>query len=48
MDSSEFFRKNNEYYQLTNSDNYTERLVRLPFFFELEINKLIDVLKKFH
>jgi dTDP-4-amino-4,6-dideoxygalactose transaminase len=48
LHSSEYYRKNNEYFQLTNSDIYTERLVRLPFFFELEINKVIDVLKKFH
>ncbi|WP_034890258.1 dTDP-4-amino-4,6-dideoxygalactose transaminase [Gillisia sp. Hel_I_29] len=48
LHSSEYYRKNNEYFQLSNSDIYTERLVRLPFFFELEINKVIDVLKKFH
>lgn len=48
LHSSEFYRKNNEYFQLSNSDIFTERLVRLPFFFELEINMVIDVLKKFH
>jgi dTDP-4-amino-4,6-dideoxygalactose transaminase len=36
LHKSEFFLKNNKLYELTNADEFTVTLVRLPLYFELE------------
>lgn len=50
LNKSSYYLKHNESYELINSDNYSDKLVRLPLFYELsdlEIERIIKVIKSF-
>lgn len=47
LHSSPFYLNKHDYKLLPNSDYFTDRLLRLPLFLELEIKTVIDVLKDF-
>lgn len=48
LHKSNFYRNKYEGDPLENSDKYSERLLRLPLFYGLEVQKVIDTLKSFN
>ena len=46
LNKSSFYLKNNISRDLINSDKFTNCLVRLPFFYELQVDLVIDKIKK--
>lgn len=46
LNKSSFYLKNNISRDLINSDKFTNCLVRLPFFYELQVDLVIDEIKK--
>ena len=48
LHSSPFYSQFHDGRNLPNSDDFSDKLLRLPLFFELYINKVIDVLRKFN
>lgn len=51
LNKSEFFLKDNELINISNSDHYTDCLFRLPFYYELtdeDQSNVIDKIKKFY
>jgi dTDP-4-amino-4,6-dideoxygalactose transaminase len=46
LHKSEFHLKNNQEVNLPHSDEFTDKLVRLPLYFELELNEVSNIVKK--
>jgi dTDP-4-amino-4,6-dideoxygalactose transaminase len=46
LHSSMYYTKKHDGRVLENSDNFTERLVRLPLYYELDVEKVVKVIKK--
>jgi dTDP-4-amino-4,6-dideoxygalactose transaminase len=47
LHASDYYKDKHDGRELVNSDNFTNRLLRLPMFYELPINEVINCLKKF-
>jgi dTDP-4-amino-4,6-dideoxygalactose transaminase len=44
LHSSPYYRKNHDGRNLINSDSYTQKLLRLPMFYELNIKTVLNTL----
>ena len=50
LNKSEYYLKNNDLFEMPNSDKFTDCLLRLPFYYELsaeEQYKIIDTIKEY-
>jgi dTDP-4-amino-4,6-dideoxygalactose transaminase len=48
LHKSPFYSKKHDGRELPNSDRFSDCLVRLPFYYELEVKKVVDVISKYY